>query len=76
MLYKTITLELMESHPSLHQRLRLSRKLLSELDRYAIDLRSLHLGQQDAGMDESAAMEHAVHEIQSRIAQEAARLEA
>ena len=75
MLYKTIALELLESHPALHRRLRLSRKLLPEMERYASDLRSLHLRQQDAGMDSSEAMEHAVHEIQVRIAQEAARLE-
>ena len=31
MLYKTIALELLESHPALHRHLRLSRKLLSEL---------------------------------------------
>jgi hypothetical protein len=75
MLYKTITLELLECHPTLHRQLRLSRKLLSEMERYASDLRSLHLRQQDAGMDSSNAMEKAVHEIEVRIAQEAARLE-
>jgi hypothetical protein len=75
MLYKTIALELLESQPALHRYLRLSRKLLSETERYASDLRSLHQRQQDAGMDSSAAMEHAVHEIETRIAQEAARLE-
>ena len=75
MLYKTIALELLESHPGLHRHLRLSRKLLSEMERYASDLRSLHLRQQDAGMDSNKALEHAVHEIEQRLAQEAARLE-
>jgi hypothetical protein len=75
MLYKTIALELLESQPALTRHLRLSRKLLSEVERYASDLRSLHLRQQDAGMDSGPAMEHAVHEIEMRIAQEAARLE-
>jgi hypothetical protein len=73
-LYKTIMLELLESHPALHRHLRLSRTLLSELDRYASDLRSLHLRQLDAGMDSGEAMEHAIHEIEERITQEAARL--
>jgi hypothetical protein len=75
MLYKTITLELLESQPTLHRYLQLSRKLLSEMERYASDLRSLHQRQQDAGMDSNEAMEHAIHEIEVRIAQEAARLE-
>ena len=75
MLYKTIALELLESQPALHRHLRLSRKLLSEMERYASDLRSLHLRQQDAGMDSREAMEHALYEIEVRIAQEAARLE-
>ncbi|OWK45566.1 hypothetical protein [Fimbriiglobus ruber] len=75
MLYKTIALELLESRPTLYRHLRLSRRLLSEMERYASDLRSLHLRQQDAGMDSHEAMEHAVHEIEVRIAQEAARLE-
>jgi hypothetical protein len=75
MLYKTIALELLESQPTLHSYLRLPRKLLSEMERYASDMRSLHLRQQDAGMDSSEAMEHAVHEIELRIVQEAARLE-
>ena len=74
MLYKTITLELLESHPTLHRHLRLSRKLMSEMERYASDLRSLHQRQLDAGMDSSEAMEHAIHEIEMRIAQEATRL--
>ena len=75
MLYMTIVMELLEVQPPLYQRLRLSRKLLSEMERYASDLRSLHLRQLDTGMDSREAMEHAVHEIEVRIAQEAARLE-
>ncbi len=74
MLYKTIMLELLESRPTLHRHLQLSRKRLSEMELHASDLRSLHLRQQDAGMDSNEAPEHAVHEIEVRIAQEAARL--
>lgn len=42
-MYKTIVLELLEAHTALHRCLRLSRKLLPELDRYANDLRTAHL---------------------------------
>ncbi|HEV3384606.1 MAG TPA: hypothetical protein VG097_07310 [Gemmata sp.] len=76
MQYKTITLGLLESHPKLHERLRLSRKLLSELDRYATELRTAHLRWKGEGLDPSAAMELAVEELQTRIAQEAERYEA
>ena len=76
MLYKTIVLELLQTHPRLHNHLRLSRKLLSQMERYANDLRTAHLQQVDAGMDSSGAMEQAVHEIETRIAQEAGRYEA
>lgn len=72
-MYKTIALELLESHPDLHRHLRLSRKLLGEMDRYANDMKTIHLRWIDAGMDPSAAMEKAVQEISGRIEQEAAR---
>lgn len=75
MQYKTITLELLESHPTLHRHLRLSRKLLSELERYATDLRESHLRWKGQGLDPSAALELAVEELERRIAQEAERYE-
>ena len=73
MQYKTITLELLESHPKLHKHLCLSRKLMSELDRYATDLRAAHLRWKDGGLDSSSALELAVEELETRIVQEAAR---
>ena len=76
MQYKTITLGLLESHSTLHQRLRLSRKLMSELDRYATDLRAEHLRWEGQGLDPSTALELAVEELERRIAQEAERYEA
>jgi hypothetical protein len=75
MLYKTIVLELLEAQPTLHKRLRLSRKLLTELERYANTLKTAHQQWTEAGLDSSGAMEKAVHEIEERIAQEAARFE-
>ena len=61
MLYKTIVLELIqEQYPQLHRRLRLSRKLLRELDRYAIELRTMHCKWIDLGTDASGAAELAV----------------
>lgn len=76
MQYKTITLELLESYPKLHQYLRLSHKLLSELDRYATELRAEHLRWKGLGQEPSEALELAVEELQRRIRQEAERYEA
>jgi len=76
MQYKTITLELLESHPLLHKHLRLSRKLLSELDRYACDLRVEHQRWMGLGLESSEASELALEELERRIRQEAARYEA
>ncbi len=76
MQYKTITLELLEAHPNLHNRLRLSRKLLTEIDRYASDLRAAHLRWTGEGMDPSAARELALAELEARIAEEAQHHEA
>ena len=42
MLYKTIVLGLLEGQPQLHEQLRLSRRLLSTLERMAADLRDRH----------------------------------
>jgi hypothetical protein len=72
MLYKTTVLALLESHPRLHNHLRLSRRLLSEMERYAMDLRKAHHRMTDEGME--SALELATAEIESRIASEDARL--
>jgi hypothetical protein len=72
MLYKTITLELLESHPKLHNYLRLSRKLMSEVDRYATDLRTEYL-ELCQSLPPDAAKEIALASLEERIAQEAAR---
>ena len=74
-MYKTIVLELLDAHPTLHRRLRLSRTLLPELERYATDLRAAHL-EFSRLHPQDAAMELAVAEIEGRIAREAARHEA
>lgn len=71
--YKTIVLELLQAQPGLHHYLRLSRKLLAEMDRYANDLRSAHQDWQDRGIEPSAALELAVEEIAVRIVEEARR---
>lgn len=75
MLYKTTVLALLESHPALYRQLRLSRRLMQEMDRYAGEMRTAHLLWMDAGMNSSEALEKATTEIESRIASEAARLE-
>jgi hypothetical protein len=74
MQYKTITLELLESQPKLHRHLRLSRQLLSELDRYANDLRTEYL-ELCRSLPPDAAREMALASLQERIALEAARFE-
>ena len=73
--YKTIVLELLQAHPALYRWLCLSRTALRELDRYSADLRANHL-ELSRSLPPDAAMELAVAEIQERIAQEAARVEA
>lgn len=74
MLYKTIVLELLEARPALYRRLRLSRSVLRELDRYAADLCSAHRQWIERGMDPVSAREWAVQELRERLAQEADRL--
>ena len=44
-------------------------------DRYSNDLRTAHLRCMDEGLDSSAALELAVQELETRLAQEAARYE-
>lgn len=75
MLFKTITLKLLQAQPTLYNHLRLSRRLMQELDRYANEMRMAHLLWLDAGMSSSEATEKATAEIESRIVSEAARLE-
>jgi hypothetical protein len=76
-LYKTITLELIQEQPELHDRLRLSRQLLSTVNRYAAELKASHeawkehFGQarpdSDPGQISSEAMELAVQELRARL---------
>ncbi len=75
-MYKTIALELIqEQYPQLHERLRLSRKLLPELDRYASELRTAHLRWIDLGTDASAARELALEELRGMLARDSTCLE-
>jgi hypothetical protein len=76
MLYKTIVLELLESYPTLYTRLRMRRSLSGELSRYASDLREAHLRLKREGREDGAAREQALAEIERRIEEEAARVEA
>jgi hypothetical protein len=43
MLYKTITLELLQDHPQFYDQLLFTRRLLPTLERYARELRDRHL---------------------------------
>lgn len=72
MLYKTMVLSLLESYPKLHERLRLSRMLHQEVERYASDLRTAYLECRRVYPPDTAT-ELAMTEIETRIAQEAAR---
>ena len=48
MLYKTILLELIESRPELHARLKAQRAVLTTVDRWALDLKSRHESWKDS----------------------------
>jgi hypothetical protein len=74
MLYKTIVLELLQNHAPLYARLRLSRKLLGETDRYASDLRAAHQ-EYSQSQPQETALELAVADIETRIEAEADRIE-
>ncbi len=76
MLYKTITLELLqEQYPRLHEELRLCRKLLAAVENYASAVRETHRKWLALGMDASAARELTVEELQDTLARDALCLE-
>jgi len=78
MQYKTIVLELIRQHRSLHERLRQSDTLLTTLDEMALQLRSRHLelieafSQQTPGVDpdqfKHPAFEMALSELADSLA--------
>jgi hypothetical protein len=75
--YKTIALELIRAQPELYERLRSSKRLLTAMDAYAIELKASHeewmeqLSESRPGNDPSQtaseAMELATAEIQDRL---------
>ena len=77
MLYKTITLELIQERPELYEQLRSSKRLLPAMDAYAIELKARHehwkkqLGRARPGSDpsriSSEAMELAVEDLRDRL---------
>jgi hypothetical protein len=77
MLYKTIALEMMQENPELYERLRSSKRLLTAMDAYAIELKASHdmwkeqLGQANPNSDPRQtaieAMELAVQELRDRL---------
>jgi hypothetical protein len=81
--YVTITLELIQQQPELHDRLRLSRQLLSTVNRYAGELKAGHeawkeqLSQARPGNDpsqiSSEAMELAILDLRDRLPCESPR---
>ncbi|MFO0849839.1 MAG: hypothetical protein U0871_14990 [Gemmataceae bacterium] len=81
MQYKTITLSLIQSHPTYHRRLKSNRRLMAALDSYALELRDRHLAwadrleaerpQDDPQSRRSAALELALAEVERLIAVEA-----
>ena len=77
MMYKTMTLELIQEQPGLYERLRTSKRLLPAMDAYAIELKSSHeawkarLAQARPGSDplqaSGEAMELAIEELRGRL---------
>lgn len=77
MLYKTIVLELLRERTELHEQLRLTRRLLPTLERYALDLKAGHetwkaaLAKAQPGSHPSQisaeAMEIALKELEERL---------
>lgn len=75
--YKSICLELLKQRPTLHERLRRQRKLLTVLNSLARDLKSRHEAQQvrlsrssariDPSQIEAAALEIALREMEDRL---------
>jgi hypothetical protein len=77
MQYKTITLELLQQRPEIHDQLRKDRKLLLTMELYARELKTNHeawketLSGQRPGSDQSQiaseAMEMALKELEDRL---------
>lgn len=84
--YKTITLELIQDQPELYERLRSSKRLLTAMDAYAIDLKTFHqawtdrLAQANPGIDPrqiaAAALELAIQDLRDRLPCESPKDEA
>jgi hypothetical protein len=81
MMYKTIVLELLqEQYPVLHEQLRRERRLLKDLNQYAIELRTAHLAwmeelrraspESDPSQVSSEAMELALQHLQGSLPSE------
>lgn len=77
MLYKTITLEMLQEEPALYEELRSSKRLLPALEAYATELRDSHLAwvdrlnQAQPGRDPAAtsseAMELAIASLSDHL---------
>ena len=75
--YKTIVLELLQDRPEMYESLRSSKRLLTAMDAYAIELRTRHLELKgsvgrlrpasDPSQIASEALELAVQELQERL---------
>jgi hypothetical protein len=80
MRYKTMTLELIEQNPELHDQLRRQRMLLLTLERYAGELKASHEAwkdrlararpESDPSQVSSEALELALEQLQARLRQE------
>lgn len=86
MLYKTITLELLQEEPELYEQLRSGKRLLPAMDSYSIDLKASHeawketIGRQQPGSDPrqvaAEALELAIQELRDRLPSASSRDEA
>lgn len=77
MLYKTITLELLQEQPELYEQLRSGKRLLPAMDAYSADLKAGHEAWKEAiarkhpGSDPrqvaAEALERAIQELRDRL---------
>jgi len=82
MQYKTIVLEMLKERTELHQQLRKERKLLTEMERYARELKASHEAwkeqllkvrpESEATQISSEAFEMALRELEERLPPESA----
>jgi hypothetical protein len=82
MQYKTIVMEMLQNRPELHEQLRRERKLLTTIEAYAKELKTVHAAFQEQlqqarpgsnpSLTSSEAFEMALKELEDRLPSESA----